>query len=163
VLGIDCGSTGTGVGVIESDGRDYRVLHYGVVRPKRSRPFAERLEFIHRELEQLVDRYHPQTIALEQVFHAFNVKSSMQLSQVRGVVLLAAARAGLPVSEYSALTVKASVVGYGRAEKHQVQLMVKRLLDLKTLPQPDDAADALAVALCHIHTETTRRRLASNS
>jgi crossover junction endodeoxyribonuclease RuvC len=151
------------VAVIESDGRNYQVLHYGVVRPQRSRPFAQRLEYIHRELEGLVDRYQPQTIALEQVFQAFNVKTSMQLSQVRGIVLLAAARAGLPVSEYSALTVKSSVVGYGRAEKHQVQRMVQRLLDLDTLPEPDDAADALAVALCHIHVETARHRLASNS
>lgn len=163
MLGIDCGSTATGVAVIESDGRNYRVLHYGVVRPRRSRPFAQRLEHIHREVEGLVDRFHPHTIALEQVFQAFNVKTSMQLSQVRGVVLLAAARAGLPVSEYSALTVKSSVVGYGRAEKHQVQRMVQRLLDLDTLPEPDDAADALAVALCHIHVETTRRRVASKS
>jgi len=151
------------VGVIESNGRDHRVLHYGVVRPGRSRPFAQRLEFIHGEVEKLLSRYQPQSIALEQVFHALNVKSSMQLSQVRGVVLLAAAQAGLPVSEYSALTVKENVVGYGRAEKHQVQAMVKRLLDLKTLPQPHDAADALAVALCHIRHETTRIRLASNS
>jgi crossover junction endodeoxyribonuclease RuvC len=163
VLGIDCGSLGTGVGVIESDGRAYQVLHYGVIRPGRSRPFAERLQHIHRELESLLERYRPDTLALEQVFQAFNVRSAMQLSQVRGVVLLAAARAGLPVSEYSALTVKSSVVGYGRAEKHQVQRMVQRLLALQALPQPDDAADALAVALCHIHIETTRRRLASNS
>lgn len=163
VLGIDCGSTGTGVGVIESDGCAYHVLHQGVIRPSRSQPFPERLERIHRELQQLLRRYRPHTIALEQVFQALNVKTAMQLSQVRGVVLLAAARAGLPVSEYSALTVKSSVVGYGRAEKHQVQRMVQRLLALSALPQPDDAADALAVALCHIHAETTRRRLASNS
>jgi len=163
VLGIDCGSTATGVGVIESDGRGYQVLYYGAICPARSRPFAQRLHTIHRELEKLVARYRPQTIAVEQVFQAFNVKTAMQLSQVRGVVLLAAARAGLPVSEYSALAVKSSVVGYGRAEKHQVQRMVQRLLSLSAPPQPEDAADALAVALCHIHTETTRRRLASNS
>jgi len=163
VLGIDCGSTATGVGVIESDGRGYQVLHYGAICPTRSRPFGQRLDYIHRELEKLVERYRPQAIAVEQVFQAFNVKTAMQLSQVRGVVLLAAARAGLPVSEYSALAVKSSVVGYGRAEKHQVQRMVQRLLSLAALPQPEDAADALAVALCHIHTETTRRRLASNA
>jgi len=163
VLGIDCGSTATGVGVIESDGRGYQVLHYGAICPARSRPFGQRLDYIHRELEKLVERYRPQAIAVEQVFQAFNVKTAMQLSQVRGVVLLAAARAGLPVSEYSALAVKSSVVGYGRAEKHQVQRMVQRLLSLAALPQPEDAADALAVALCHIHTETTRRRLASNA
>lgn len=158
VLGIDCGSIGTGVGVIESEGRSYRVLHYGAIRPPRSQAFGERLLRIHQELEKLVKRFRPESIAVEQVFQAFNVKSALQLSQVRGVVLLTAARAGLPVSEYSALTVKSSVVGYGRAEKHQVQRMVQRLLSLPDLPQPDDAADALAVALCHIHTETTRRR-----
>jgi len=100
-------------------------------------------------------------VALEEVFQAFNVKSALQLSQVRGVVLLAAARAKLPVCEYSALTVKSSVVGYGRAEKHQVQHMVQRLLALPKLPEPSDAADALAVALCHIrHHESMRRKLA---
>ncbi|MFQ5695697.1 MAG: crossover junction endodeoxyribonuclease RuvC [Terriglobia bacterium] len=161
MIGVDCGSTCTGVGVIESDGRRHRVLHYGAIRSPRSRSFADRLQHSHRELEKLVARYQPHSIALEQVFQAFNVKSAMQLSQVRGMVLLAAARAGLPVREYSALTVKSSVVGYGRAEKHQVQRMVQRLLDLPSPPEPDDAADALAVALCHIHTETARQRLAS--
>ena len=160
VLGIDCGSARTGVGVIESDGRGYRVVHYGAIAPRRSRPFADRLQEIHQELNRLLRRFRPHTVALEQVFQAYNVKSAMQLSQVRGVVLLAAARAGLTVSEYSALTVKSSVVGYGRAEKHQVQRMVQRRLGLPEPPQPDDAADALAVALCHLHTETTRRRLA---
>jgi crossover junction endodeoxyribonuclease RuvC len=159
VLGIDCGSLATGVGVIESNGRGYRVLHYGAIRPGRSLPFADRLERIHREVEDLVARFRPDSIALEEVFQAFNVKSAMQLSQVRGVVLLAAARAGLPVREYSALTVKSSVVGYGRAEKLQVQRMVQRLLDLPAPPEPADAADALAVAICHLHSETTRRRL----
>ncbi|MFQ5662866.1 MAG: crossover junction endodeoxyribonuclease RuvC [Terriglobia bacterium] len=163
VLGVDCGSFGTGVGVVESDGRGYRVLHYGAIRPARSAAFADRLNHIHQELERLVKRFRPDTIALEQVFQAFNVKSAMQLSQVRGVVLLAAARAHLPVSEYSALAVKSGVVGYGRAEKHQVQRMVQHLLALPAPPEPDDAADALAVALCHIHTETARRRLAGNA
>ncbi|MBI4467416.1 MAG: crossover junction endodeoxyribonuclease RuvC [Acidobacteria bacterium] len=162
VLGVDCGSTSTGVGILESDGRGTRVLHYGAIRPGRSQPFAARLEHIHRELERLVARFHPQSIAVEQVFQAYNVKSAMQLSQVRGVVLLAAARAGLTVSEYSALTVKRSVVGTGRAEKHQVQRMVQRLLALPGVPEPTDAADALAVALCHLREETTRQRLARN-
>ncbi len=161
MLGVDCGSTSTGVGVLESDGHDARLLHYGAIRPKRSRAFGERLHLIHRELEKLVERFRPHTIAVEQVFQAHNVKSAMQLSQVRGVVLLAAARAGLPVSEYSALAIKQSIVGYGRAEKHQVQRMVQRLLGLAEAPEPEDAADALAVALCHLHVETTRRRLAS--
>ncbi len=156
VLGVDCGSRSTGFGVIESDGRSYQVLDYGAIRPARSRTFAERLLHIQVELDKLVERYQPNSIAVEQVFQALNVKSAMQLSQVRGIVLLAAARAQLPVREYSALTVKSSVVGYGRAEKHQVQGMVQRLLALPALPEPDDAADALAVALCHIHCERTR-------
>ncbi|MDA2912774.1 crossover junction endodeoxyribonuclease RuvC [Acidobacteriia bacterium AH_259_A11_L15] len=163
MLGVDCGSTSTGVGVLESDGRDARLLHYGAIRPTRSRGFGERLQLIHRELEKLVERFRPHTIAVEQVFQAYNVKSAMQLSQVRGVVLLAAARAGLPVSEYSALAIKQSIVGYGRAEKHQVQRMVQRLLGLPEPPEPEDAADALAVAFCHLHVETTRRRLASKN
>jgi len=163
VLGVDCGSHRTGVAVIENDGRGYRVLHYGAIQPGRSWGFGERLRHIHEELEKLVEEFHPHTIALEEVFQAFNVKSAMQLSQVRGIVLLLAARAGLPVSEYSALTVKNSVVGYGRAEKHQVQRMVQRMLSLAAPPEPEDAADALAVALCHLHTETTRLRLAGKS
>lgn len=157
VLGIDCGSAVTGVGVIETDGRTYRALHYGTIRLARSRSFGERLRQIYLELDKLLRHFRPHAIALEQVFQALNVKSAMQLSQVRGVVLLAAARANLPVQEYSALTVKNSVVGYGRAKKHQVQRMVQRLLALRELPQPADAADALAVALCHIHRERTRR------
>jgi crossover junction endodeoxyribonuclease RuvC len=163
VLGVDCGSVRTGVAVIENAGCGYRVLHYGAIQPIRSHAFGERLRYIHEELERLLEQFQPTTIALEEVFEAFNVKSAMQLSQVRGVVLLLAARAGLPVSEYSALTVKNSVVGYGRAEKHQVQRMVQRMLSLATPPEPEDAADALAVALCHLHTETARRRLVGKS
>jgi crossover junction endodeoxyribonuclease RuvC len=159
VLGIDCGSLATGVGVVESDGRGYRVLHFGAICPPRADAFGDRLQHIHREVEALVERFRPDSIALEEVFQAFNVKSAMQLSQVRGVVLLAAARAGLPVREYSALTVKNSVVGYGRAEKQQVQRMVQRLLALPVPPEPADAADALAVAVCHLHSEAARRRM----
>ena len=163
MLGVDCGSAVTGVGILESDGRGARLIHYRAIRPGRSLAFASRLEHIHRELEKLVTRYRPHCIAVEQVFQAYNVKSAMQLSQVRGVVLLTAARAGLPVSEYSALAVKRGVVGYGRAEKHQVQRMVQRLLSLPAPPEPEDASDALAVALCHLYVETARRRLARSS
>ncbi len=160
---MDCGSIRTGVAVIENDGRGYRVLHYGAIQPVRSQAFGERLRHIHQELENLVEEFRPHTVALEEVFQALNVKAAMQLSQVRGIVLLLAARAGLPVSEYSALTVKKSVVGYGRAEKHQVQRMVQRTLSLAAPPEPMDAADALAVALCHLHTETARLRLAGKA
>jgi len=158
VLGVDCGSIVTGVGVIEANGRGYRLLHFGAIRPLPSLPFPARLAHIYRELGALVDRFHPHSVALEQVFQARNVKSALQLSQVRGVVQLAAALAGLPVREYSALSVKKSVVGYGQAEKHQVQRMVQRLLGLRSVPEPADASDALAVALCHLHAETVRLR-----
>lgn len=146
------------MGIVEADGRGYRLLHFGAIRPRVSQPFSSRLAHIYAELVRLVERFRPHSIALEQVFQARNVKSALQLSQVRGVVQLAAAQAGLTVSEYSALSVKKSVVGYGQAEKRQVQRMVQRLLGLSAAPQPEDAADALAVALCHLHAETTRLR-----
>mgnify|MGYP001089399522 CR=1 FL=1 len=162
VLGIDCGSTSTGYGVIETDGRTCRVLDYGAICPGRRQTFAQRLKRIHQQVVRLLERFRPEAVALEEVFQALNVKSAMHLSQVRGVVLLAAARANLPVCEYSAATVKKSVVGYGGAEKHQVQQMVQRLLALPNPPEPPDAADALAVALCHIrHNESRLRKLAA--
>lgn len=154
VLGVDCGSRSTGFAVLESDGRRYQVLDFGAIQPKRVKTFADRLHYIHQALEKLVEEYQPTEVAVEQVFQAFNVKSAQHLGQVRGVVLLAAAKAGLPVAEYSATLVKTSVVGYGRAQKQQVQLMVQRILKLKEKPEPHDAADALAVALCHIHHQT---------
>lgn len=156
VLGVDCGSRSTGYAVLESDGRRHKVLVYGAIRPRRVKTFAGRLQFIHSELEKLLKEYRPTVVAVEQVFQAYNVKSALQLSQVRGLVLLAAANAGLPVSEYAATSIKSCVVGYGHAQKRQVQVMVQRLLDLPELPEPDDAADALAVALCHIHNQSLR-------
>ena len=153
----------TGFGIVESNGRDSLAVRFGAIRARRSEALPQRLHRIDQELEKLVARFQPDAIAIEQIFQALNVKTAMQLSNVRGIVLLAAARAGLPVSEYSALAVKNSVVGYGRAEKHQVQQMVQRLLRLPALPEPADAADALAVALCHIHNEAGRRRLARHT
>ncbi|MBI4461481.1 MAG: crossover junction endodeoxyribonuclease RuvC [Acidobacteria bacterium] len=157
VLGIDCGTTRTGYGVVESRGPACRALSFGVIRASARQTLAQRLKHIHRELEKLIRRFDPDAVAVEEVFQAFNVKSAMQLNQVRGVVLLAAARAQRPVREYSALVVKKSVVGYGRAEKHQVQHMVQRLLALPEPPEPADASDALAVALCHLHHERALR------
>jgi len=115
------------VGIVETNGRGYRLLHFGAIRPVASQPFASRLAHIYRELARLVERFQPHSVAVEQVFQARNVKSALQLSQVRGVVQLAAAMAGLPVSEYSALSVKKSVVGYGQAEKRQVPDVGKAL------------------------------------
>jgi crossover junction endodeoxyribonuclease RuvC len=121
---------------------------------------AERLSRISIRLHELIVEHHPDRVALEDVFYAVNVKSALKLGQVRGVAMLVAATAGLEVAEYSPLSIKSAVVGYGRAEKHQVQQMVARLLKLDEIPEPPDAADALAIAICHLHTAATKERQA---
>ena len=158
VLGIDCGSAATGYGVIETDGRASRVVTCGVILASARLTFAERLKKIADGLGQLIQTYSPDAVAIEEVFYSVNVKSALKLGQVRGAALLQAAEAALPVHEYSPLEIKSSVVGYGRAEKHQVQQMVKALLGLEDIP-PEDAADALAVALCHAHYSHTQEKL----
>jgi len=159
VLGVDPGSDVTGYGIIETDGRRYEVVEYAGIRtPSRFR-FADRLLLISRKLEEVIQRLSPQACAVEDTFYAVNVKSAMKLGQVRGVVLLTAARANVEVFEYSPLEIKSALVGYGRAEKEQVQEMVRVLLKLKEAPQPLDASDALAVAICHANTATTQQRL----
>jgi crossover junction endodeoxyribonuclease RuvC len=120
-----------------------------------------RLSRISTGLQELIVHHRPDRVAIEDVFYATNVKSALKLGQVRGVAMLAAASAGLEVAEYSPLSIKSAVVGYGRAEKHQVQQMVARLLNLDEIPQPSDAADALAIAICHLHTAATRDRQGS--
>jgi len=151
ILGVDPGSETTGYGVIETDGRTYRLIESGAIRPPRHRPFAQKLLDIAERLQGVVDRLRPDAVALEEAFTALNPKSALKLGHVRGVVLLVAARAGLCVYEYSPLEVKSATVGYGRAEKLQVQRMVALLLGLSHVPEPHDVADALAVALCHAH------------
>jgi crossover junction endodeoxyribonuclease RuvC len=123
---------------------------------------SQRLQKIYRELKAVAEKYAPEAVAIEAVFTAANVRSALKLAQVRGVALLAAAEAGVSVSEYSPLEVKKSVVGSGRAEKQQVQRMVRELLQLDAIPEPDDAADALAVALCHLYTAATRKKVAAS-
>ncbi len=149
VLGIDCGTERTGYGVISSDGREHRALAFGVIRTSAQDPFEERLAHIAGELRSVIRSYRPESAAVEEVFHAANVKTALKLAHVRGVALLAVAEAGLKLGEYSPLEVKISVVGYGRAEKQQVQLMVRSLLALNDPIESEDAADALAVAICH--------------
>jgi crossover junction endodeoxyribonuclease RuvC len=117
-----------------------------------------RLNTIFHEIDQIIQQHRPDNVAIEDVFYAVNVKSALKLGQVRGVAMLAASRAGLDVAEYSPLSIKSAVVGYGRAEKVQVQEMVARLLDLAEIPEPPDAADALAIAICHLHTSATLAR-----
>jgi crossover junction endodeoxyribonuclease RuvC len=127
----------------------------GAIRLKKAKTTAERLEQVHGALMEELERWKPDTVAIEEVFYSVNAKSALKLGQVRGVALLAAARMGLPVAEYAPLKIKSSVVGYGLAKKEQVQFMVARLLGLKEVPEPADAADALAIAICHIHTAQT--------
>ena len=149
VLGIDCGTERTGYGVIESDGRTHSLISAGVIRTQPKSPFESRLQEISRELRGVIARDEPRAAAVEEVFYSTNVKTALKLAHVRGVALLAIAEAGVTLGEYSPLEVKASVVGYGRAEKRQVQLMVRTLTGMDHEIESEDAADALAVAICH--------------
>jgi crossover junction endodeoxyribonuclease RuvC len=159
VLGIDCGGEYTGYGVIEmqSSGK-LCCLTCGAIKLSVREPLPRRLSRIFTGLGTVIAEHRPDEVAIEDVFYALNVKSALKLGQVRGVAMLAAAAAGLEVSEYSPLTIKSSVVGYGRAEKPQVQHMVTLLLDLADPPEPLDASDALAIAICHLHTVGTLTR-----
>jgi crossover junction endodeoxyribonuclease RuvC len=159
VLGIDPGSQTMGWGVVEGNGRRYSLVAYGAVRASSSLRFSARLLRMCSGLEEVIAEHRPDALALEDAFLATNVKVSMKLGQVRGVVLLVAERAGLEIHEYSPRLIKQTVVGYGNAEKHQVQEMVRLLLALKSVPTPHDAADALAVAICHFHHAPFKERL----
>jgi crossover junction endodeoxyribonuclease RuvC len=161
VLGVDPAAVGpTGYGVVETDGRACRTLLFGSL-PARRGEFPNRLREIHELICQLIEAFSPESMAVESVFTALNMKTALKLAEVRGVVLLAAAQSNIPVHSYSPREVKASVAGYGQASKHQMQLMVRALLDMNQTPEPADAADALAVALCHIQASRARARLAA--
>ena len=151
ILGVDPGSETTGYGLIESDGSELRLITFGAIRTPARSPFHERLLRIHSGLSELLAREAADVLAVEGIFYAANVQSALKLGHARGIVLLAAAQRGLPVYEYSPLEVKRGIAGYGRAEKAQVQGMVQFLLHLPEPPAPDDAADALALAICHAH------------
>lgn len=159
VCGIDCGTQTTGYGIVEWDDRASRPelvwLAAGGICPPKKALLPQRLALIYAELTSLFERYSPEVVAIEEVFYSVNAKSAIKLGHVRGVALLAAATTGLPVSEYSPLTIKSTVTGYGLAAKEQVQFMVARLLRLEAAPEPADAADALAIAICHIHHAQT--------
>lgn len=148
VLGIDCGTERTGYGVIDSDGRAHRMLAAGVIRTSVKAPLETRLAEISRALRRVIAEHCPDAAAVEGVFYSSNARTALKLAHVRGVALLVISEAGLPLGEYSPLEVKTSVVGYGRAEKHQVQWMVGSLLDAAAI-ESEDACDALAVAICH--------------
>ena len=149
ILGIDCGAENTGYGLIESDGRCHRMIAAGCIHTRAKDPLETRLLAIARGLRQVIGEHSPDVAAVEEVFYAQNVKTALKLSHARGVALLTIAEAGLAVGEYSPLEIKTSVVGYGRAEKHQVKLMIHSLLGLETEIDSEDACDAIAVAICH--------------
>ena len=154
IFGIDPGSVRTGYGCVETDGRRHHLVTCGAIGARDLDSFPHRLARIHRELTALLAACRPDCVAIENLFHATNVRSALKLGHARGVALLAASEAAIPVVEYSPAEIKRSVVGYGRAEKQQVQAMIRVLLGLETVPSPHDVADALAVALCHIHTSS---------
>ncbi len=160
VLGIDCGSERTGYGVIDSDGLRHSIVAAGVIRTNTKQAFERRLLEIATGLRRLISEFTPETAAVEGVFIAANARSALKLAHVRGVALLAVAEAGIGLAEYSPLEVKTSVVGYGRAEKAQVQMMIRSILRLPEPIASEDACDALAVAICHATRESTNRKLA---
>lgn len=151
ILGIDPGYAIVGYGVVDYKSNHFSVLSYGAVTTAAGMPFNERLERIYDGITEVIEKYKPVSIAIEKLFYNSNAKTVIDVSQARGVLILAAQKKGLTISEYTPLQVKQSVVGYGRAEKKQVQEMTKILLNLEKIPKPDDAADALAMAICHAH------------
>jgi crossover junction endodeoxyribonuclease RuvC len=155
IFGIDPGSNRTGYGCIESSGGRHRLVICGALTAPARATFPEKLTAIHSGLMALLARHRPDCVAVENIFHARNVRSALKLGHARGVALLAASASGISVVEYAPAEIKRAVVGYGRAEKPQVQQMVKLLLGLDAAPAPHDVADALAVAICHLHTAST--------
>ena len=152
VFGIDPGSERTGYGCVETDGRRVRLVATGAITALAADPFPQRLARIHRELAAQLLACRPDVVAIESLFYATNVRTALKLGHARGVAVLAAVEVDCPVAEYTPTEIKRAVVGYGRADKHQVQQMIKLLLGLDEVPSPNDAADALAVAICHLHS-----------
>jgi crossover junction endodeoxyribonuclease RuvC len=152
VLGIDPGYAIVGTGVVEQVNNKFRMLYYGAILTEAHTPFNERIEKIYDDADALIKAYSPDAVAMEKLFFNTNQKTAIDVAQARGALILASQKNNVPVFEYTPLQVKMSVVGYGRAEKKQVQEMTKILLGLDKIPKPDDAADALAMAICHCHS-----------
>jgi crossover junction endodeoxyribonuclease RuvC len=159
ILGVDPGSLATGVGVVEARGSQLKLIHSGTIKTNSKMPFADRLKTIHEGVHTVIEQFAPRALSLEDIFFATNAKSTIKLGQTRGVILLAGAQAKIDIHEYTPLEVKQSVVGYGRADKKQVQSMVMQLLGLKSKPDSLDASDALAVAICHLNNFSTKKKL----
>lgn len=157
VIGVDPGTAITGYGLVRDDEHGKLVaVDFGVITTPSNLPMPERLLQIYQRLRELLSRYHPESGAVEKLFLQRNVRTAISVGQGRGIALLALAEAGIPVAEYTPLEIKQAVTGYGGAEKMQVQQMVKYILELSEIPRPDDAADALAVAICHLHSARTQ-------
>ena len=152
VLGIDPGTAITGYGLVEEVGGDLKLVAFGVIRTPADQPLPRRLQLIYHAVSDLAEEWGPEASAVEELFFSRNVRTAMSVGQARGVALLALADAGLDIAEYTPLAIKQAVTGYGNADKIQVQEMVRLLLELAEVPRPDDAADALAVAICHLHS-----------
>ena len=155
VLGIDPGVATIGFGVIETERGKDRLIQYGVITTPAGIPLSRRLVQINEDMDQLIQQFKPDEIAIEELFFTKNITTGISVAHGRGVILLAAERAGIPIYEYTPMQVKQAVVGYGGAEKRQVMLMTQRLLGMKQVPKPDDAADALAIAICHGRSATS--------
>jgi len=161
IFGIDPGSERTGYGCVDTDGSRHRIVLCGAIKTGALDEFPAKLLTIHTRLIALIGECSPDCVVIESLFHANNVRSALKLGHARGVAMLAAVEAGLPVVEYTPAEIKRAVVGHGRADKHQVQLMVKLLLGLAAVPTPHDAADALAIAICHVHSMVPPRMAGS--
>jgi crossover junction endodeoxyribonuclease RuvC len=162
VLGVDPGTAITGYGLVRGEGDELRLVDYGAINTSSDESLPQRLQEIYRQLTALIQERQPAAAAVEKLFFSRNVRTALSVGQARGVALLAMANAELEIHEYTPLEVKQAVVGYGRASKEQVQEMVKVLLGLDSVPQPDDAADAIAVAICHIHSARMKRLIQSS-
>lgn len=158
ILGIDPGYGITGFGLIEASRGSYRLIHCGAITTPPNTEFSWRLEVIYQDMVTLLQQAKPEAVAIEELFFGHNVTTGINVAQSRGVILLAVRQAGVPIFEYKPMQVKQAVVGYGNATKHQVQDMTKRLLHLSAVPKPDDAADAVAIALCHARSQTSLLR-----
>ena len=149
ILGIDPGYAIVGYGLVEFQKNKFKVLDYGAITTDKDEAMSDRLTYIYAELQRLIDKYHPDAVAIEELFFNKNAKTAILVAQGRGTAIVACANKNVALYEYTPLQIKQALVGYGRAEKKQVQYMVKMILNLKEVPKPDDTADALAVAICH--------------
>ena len=159
ILGIDPGYAILGYGVIEKTGNHFRAVEYGALTTDKDTPMPLRLEHLYDGLREIISEYRPQVASIEQLYFNNNAKTAIQVGQARGVAILACIKGGIEVAEYTPLQIKQALVGYGRADKKQVQFMVKTMLNLQEVPSPDDTADALAAAICHGHAADTGNRL----